>query len=567
MDTELQWHEGTVDFRLALGTEFYYRHIIDCIKYLLRQKMYADFLVWAPVKEQNAAGERIYHEMHTGNWWWKTQEELPVGSTLVPILLASDGTHLTNYSGDKKIWPVYMSIGNITSSVRNTPSMHAWIPIAMPPTIPKRVNRIVGYSIGTQEEESLQVIHDILTHILHPLTDMKCQKGIEMICADEQVRLCFPRLCCWLADHMENAILHGIYQTVCISCTVPAKALGNGDKYPDCDHQKYADAYKNSDTKGLHSDGVKFVNNALWTLLIAPPDLVRGDLLHNIYLGILEHMMGWIQEFLTHHNQLVAFDFIWKRLPPYPSFNPPGKAYRSITQWTSKELRNVGKVILASFAAALRRTSDQERPTSEQIQEFHQAILCIWYLTDFCLMAQYKVHTSSIIGYMNYYLQYFHRYKDIFLRYRAPKASKDEAAIAHRQLTAEHRLQNMEKEETATVRNLKKKESLVEWQHLVKEILEQKSHFNFPKIHLISHFSDQISKYGSLPQYSTEICESLHKQLKQAYHRSNKVDAMPQILQTYTRSHAFAMRDKNISAWSKELPEVKNQIRNVIKPT
>ncbi|KAF8457357.1 hypothetical protein BDZ91DRAFT_645596, partial [Kalaharituber pfeilii] len=224
------------------------------------------------------------------------------------------------------------------------------------------------------------------------------------------------------------------------------------------------------------------------------------DLLHNIYLGILEHMMGWIQEFLTHHNRLVAFDFIWKRLPPYPSFNPPGKAYRSITQWTGKELRNVGKVILASFAAALRRTSDQERPTSGQIQEFHQAILCIRYLTDFCLMAQYKVHTSSTIGYMNYYLQCFHRYKDIFLRY-------------------------------------------------LKEILEQKSHFNFPKIHLISHFSDQISKYGSLPQYSTEICESLHKQLKQAYRRSNKVDAMPQILQTYTRSHAFAMRDKNISAW------------------
>ncbi|KAF8445152.1 hypothetical protein BDZ91DRAFT_642868, partial [Kalaharituber pfeilii] len=194
------------------------------------------------------------------------------------------------------------------------------------------------------------------------------------------------------------------------------------------------------------------------------------DLLHNIYLGIIEHMMDWIQGFLTHHNRLVAFDFIWKRLPPYPSFKPPGRAYRSITQWTGKELRDVGKVILASFAAALRRNSDQERPSGDQIQEFNQAILCIRYLSDFCLMAQYKIHTGKTIGYMNYYLQSFHRYKD----------------------------------------------------QLVKEILEEKSHFNFPKIHLISHFSDQISNYGSLSQYSTEICESMHKELKDAYHRSNK---------------------------------------------
>ncbi|KAF8436974.1 hypothetical protein BGX38DRAFT_1098973, partial [Terfezia claveryi] len=50
---------------------------------------------------------------------------LPEGGTLVPILLASDETHLTNFSRDKKLWPVYMSISNIRSSIRNTHTMHA----------------------------------------------------------------------------------------------------------------------------------------------------------------------------------------------------------------------------------------------------------------------------------------------------------------------------------------------------------------------------------------------------------------------------------------------------------
>ncbi|KAF8417083.1 hypothetical protein EV426DRAFT_540826, partial [Tirmania nivea] len=49
---------------------------------------------------------------------------LPDGGTLVPVLLVSDETHLTNFSGDKKLWSVYMSIGNIRSSTQNTHTMH-----------------------------------------------------------------------------------------------------------------------------------------------------------------------------------------------------------------------------------------------------------------------------------------------------------------------------------------------------------------------------------------------------------------------------------------------------------
>ena len=76
---------------------------------------------------------------------------LPEGGTLVPILLASDETHLTNFSADKGLWPVYMSIGNIGSSMRNTHAMHARRLIALLPIAPKRLNKIQGYSVETQE--------------------------------------------------------------------------------------------------------------------------------------------------------------------------------------------------------------------------------------------------------------------------------------------------------------------------------------------------------------------------------------------------------------------------------
>lgn len=94
---------------------------------------------------------------------------LPVGSTLIPVLLTSDQTCLTNFSGDKKLWPLFMSIGNIRSHIRNKPTAQAWILIALLPIGPKRTNGIKGFPIQQQEYDALTVQHKILERILEPL--------------------------------------------------------------------------------------------------------------------------------------------------------------------------------------------------------------------------------------------------------------------------------------------------------------------------------------------------------------------------------------------------------------
>jgi len=63
--------------------------------------------------------------------------------------------------------------------------------------------------------------------------------------------------------------------------------------------------------------------------------------------------------------------------------------------------------------------------------------------------------------------------------------------------------------------------------YLVNQALMEDSHFNFPKMHLIMHWADQFSRYGSLPQFSTEICQTSHKVFKQAYRRINYLDSIP----------------------------------------
>jgi hypothetical protein len=38
---------------------------------------------------------------------------LRLWDTLVPLIFMSDGTHISNFTGDKEEWPVYMTSGNL----------------------------------------------------------------------------------------------------------------------------------------------------------------------------------------------------------------------------------------------------------------------------------------------------------------------------------------------------------------------------------------------------------------------------------------------------------------------
>ncbi|RPB06759.1 hypothetical protein P167DRAFT_477501, partial [Morchella conica CCBAS932] len=202
---------------------------------------------------------------------------------------------------------------------------------------------------------------------------------------------------------------------------------------------------------------------------VNPYDLNKPDILHNIYLGMLKHMMEWVQAFLKKHNRLEEFDKAWASIAPYPGLAVPNKAYRATTQWQGKEMRNLGRVVLGALGAALRNPGVAVRG------DFARALKCVRGLIDFHLMAQYGSHTTSTLNYMESYLEYFHKHKDIFLEFRA-------------------------------------------------------SHFNFIKLHVLTHHREHVERFGSIPQYSTDISELAHlRQIKEAYGASNKVDAATQI--------------------------------------
>lgn len=311
-----------------------------------------------------------------------------------------------------------------------------------------------------------------------------------------QIRLCFPRLCAWLADHVENCYIHGISTNRCPTCLTSPEALGNFmEEFIPHPYQKYQEVYQNyrtnpqenkSSTQTLKADGIQLINNALWYIpYLLPSDLIRADLLHTIYLGLLKHMMIWIQGFLSDLGRLHIFDQIWCSLPPYPGFTPPNRAYRLISQRIGKEFRNLARVILAVFVAALKRQSDTRRLTQSERNNSQEAIRCVRYLTDYSLMTLYPNQSETNIHLMTEYLKDFHNSKHIFLRYQAGKNTKRSILDLSRQLVSE--------------------DSEVFSKDFYDELIEENADYNFPKMHLVVHYPDQIRRFGSLPQYSTDV--------------------------------------------------------------
>ena len=54
-----------------------------------------------------------------------------VGDTLVSSMIMSNGTHLSNFAGNKKEWPVYMTIGDQSSKICQIPSTHSIVIVAL----------------------------------------------------------------------------------------------------------------------------------------------------------------------------------------------------------------------------------------------------------------------------------------------------------------------------------------------------------------------------------------------------------------------------------------------------
>jgi len=148
---------------------------------------------------------------------------LRVGDTVVPLIFMSDGTHLSNFAGDKTEWPVYMTIGNLSSKIRQMPSTQSVVMVALLP-IPIKNRNNPQKGLDKQRQTFREVLNEVLRQLL-PLLTFKHNPSAgsgyyTILCAHGNFRHCKPVLAAWLADCPEYSDRHHLEQHVCFRASV-----------------------------------------------------------------------------------------------------------------------------------------------------------------------------------------------------------------------------------------------------------------------------------------------------------------------------------------------------------
>ena len=131
----------------------------------------------------------------------------------MPVIFASNKTHLTNYSGDQHAWPLYLTISNIAKDIRRTPKKHAWILVGLILCPPK----------GAKNTD--EAWHSVVGTVLSPLQNLDITgPGLKWNCADGFQRQCYSLLAAWVGDYPEQVMVAQVSYGSCLICEIPKGA-------------------------------------------------------------------------------------------------------------------------------------------------------------------------------------------------------------------------------------------------------------------------------------------------------------------------------------------------------
>ncbi|THU84603.1 hypothetical protein K435DRAFT_623666, partial [Dendrothele bispora CBS 962.96] len=134
---------------------------------------------------------------------------------IAPVIIATDKTALTNFSGGKSAYPVYLTIGNIPKAMRRKVSHQACVLLAYLPV--DKVQKAENETDRDVKVKTYQLFHDAMRTILEPLIEAG-RKGVEMTGGNGEVRRVHPILAAYVADYPEQCLVTLSKYGTCPKC-------------------------------------------------------------------------------------------------------------------------------------------------------------------------------------------------------------------------------------------------------------------------------------------------------------------------------------------------------------
>ncbi|KAJ3489169.1 hypothetical protein NLI96_g2326 [Meripilus lineatus] len=471
--------------------EMYSRDILQCIRVLYGNPAFSEEMAYAPEKHFSDIEmiHRIFSEMHICDWWNEVQEELPEGSTVVPVIFATDKTQVTQFNGSTSMYPLYMTIGNISKATCRRPSRHAWILVAYLPTAKLK-------NLGLTELEGKvargRLFHKCMREVVRPLIGAG-NDGIMMAGGDGDIRSCYPIVAMCVCDHPEQCLVtcsrSGV---VCPACGLVIVEYGNHACQPHRDSLQTLNALElaaslsslNQADIALKPLGLNPIAEPFWKDLphCNIHKSIGPDILHQGYQGVLKTLIEWLQKIVGDSE----LDARFKRLPFMHGVRSFAEGISGLSHITGGEHKNICKQILGCIVGVAP----------------NKAVRATVALLDFFYLAQYHTHNEDSLKAMEKALDEFHANKEIFVTTGARDVEGD--------------------------------------------------HFNLPKLHFLEHYVYLIRRYGTTDNYNTEATERLHIDLvKDAFRATNHKDHVEQMIRWLSRREKITVFDARVS-WAVE---------------
>lgn len=315
------------------------------------------------------------------------------------MILASDKTQLSHFSGDKSAWPVYLSIGNLAKSVRRSPSSHATILVGYLP-----VTKLDCFSDNIRALRGYQLFHECMRSLLQPLVEAGLA-GVEMVCADGLVRIVHPILAAYMADHPEQCLVACCKENYCPKCVV------DPDRRAWTLHSLLRDPGRSAAaiTEALESPqkSASFKTTGLRPVRPFWDDLphcnifacLTPDILHQLHKGMFkEHVSKWATKLMNGQDDEI--DRRFKAMTSHGDLRHFKAGISLITQWTGNEYKEMEKIFLGVVAGG---ATDG-------------VVLAVRSLLDFIYYARFEMHTEDSLANMEAAWSSFHAHKSVFLK-------------------------------------------------------------------------------------------------------------------------------------------------------
>lgn len=238
-----------------------------------------------------------------------------------------------------------------------------------------------------------------MSQILAPLVEAG-SSGVEMNCADGAVRLIFPLLAAYIADHPEQCLICCNKENRCPTCLVDRNE--RGELLETCYLREPAEtlaALQDPSSDAFSAQGLRNIPTPFWAELPYANifNCIAPDLLHQLHKGVfMNHLVKWVS-----HGREDELDERFKRaVPPYPNLRIFQKGISTISQWTGNEFRQMQKVFIALI---------------DGLHEDPRVMIAARAVLDFIYLAHYPSHTTSTLEQMADALQKFHDNKAVFV--------------------------------------------------------------------------------------------------------------------------------------------------------